>query len=50
MYKKLSILLATLWLLSACASNMDEAKRLEDCVLNGNVNGNCEISTIEYGG
>ncbi|WP_143436876.1 hypothetical protein [Ignatzschineria sp. F8392] len=38
---------ATALLLSACAQGVDAAKRLEKCVIDGNQNNNCELSTLE---
>ncbi|UNM96704.1 hypothetical protein MMG00_02275 [Ignatzschineria rhizosphaerae] len=45
--KKMLLSLVTLFLLTACAQGVDAAKRLETCVVDGNQNGNCEISTLE---
>ena len=45
--KKTVLSLITLFLLTACAQGVDAAKRLETCVVDGNENGNCEISTLE---
>lgn len=45
--KKLLLLLSTLSFLTACAQGVDAAKRLEKCVVDGNEQGNCEISTLE---
>ena len=39
--------IATALLLSACAQGVDAAKRLEKCVIDGNQNNNCELSTLE---
>lgn len=45
--KKILLSLAALSLLAACAQGVDAAKRLEKCVVDGNENGNCEVSTLE---
>ncbi|WP_258091259.1 hypothetical protein, partial [Wohlfahrtiimonas chitiniclastica] len=47
MYKKFMILIAALACLTACTSPYSEAERLEQCVLHGNTNNNCEISTLD---
>lgn len=44
----LSILFITMITLIGCASDVNEAERLEECILDGNVNNNCEISTLEH--
>lgn len=49
MLAKLSLILLTTFALSACASGENEAKRLGECIIDGNVNNNCELSTIEHG-
>lgn len=45
---KFPILFLAIMALSACASDLHEAKRLETCVIDGNVNNNCELSTLEH--
>ncbi|WP_186821696.1 hypothetical protein [Wohlfahrtiimonas chitiniclastica] len=47
MYKKSMILITALACLTACTSPYSEAERLEQCVLHGNTNNNCEISTLD---
>lgn len=49
MPQKLSILFMALIALSACTSNINEAERLGKCVVDGNANNNCELTTLEYG-
>lgn len=48
MYQKISLLLLSLMILSACASGVSEAERLEKCVVDGTTN-DCELKTLEYG-
>lgn len=45
--KKVLLLITTTFFLSACAQGVDAAKRLEKCVVDGNQNNNCELSTLE---
>lgn len=33
--------------MTGCAQGVDTAKRLEKCVVYGNEDGNCEVSTLE---
>lgn len=44
---KFPILFLSIIFLSACASDINEAKRLETCVIDGNVNNDCELKTLE---
>lgn len=45
--RKLLLIASAIFLLSACAQGVDAAKRLEKCVVDGNQNNNCELSTLE---
>lgn len=45
--KKLLLSLLTITFIAGCAQGVDAAKRLEKCVVDGNENNNCEISTLE---
>ncbi len=45
--KKLLLSLLAITLIAGCAQGVDAAKRLEKCVVDGNENNNCEISTLE---
>ncbi len=45
--KKVLLLSALFATLAGCASGVDAAKRLADCVIDGNVNNNCTFSTLE---
>lgn len=49
MLNKITLLLITLIALSACASDFNEGERLGECIIDGNVDQNCELKTIEYG-
>lgn len=46
---KFPILFLAIITLSACASDINEAKRLETCIIDGNINNNCELKTLENG-
>lgn len=45
--KKTILVTALFAMLTGCASGVDAAKRLADCVIDGNVNNNCTFSTLE---
>ncbi|MHC5225834.1 hypothetical protein [Ignatzschineria sp. LJL83] len=45
--KKILLLLTASTFLAACAQGVDAAKRLEECVVYGNQDNNCEISTLD---
>lgn len=45
--KNVLLALATLTFLTACAQGVDAVERLGTCVIDGNQDGNCEISTLE---
>lgn len=48
MHLKFSIVLLALITLSACTTDINEAKRLESCVIDGNISNNCELKTLEH--
>lgn len=45
--KNIGLMILTFSLLTACASGIDASKRLGTCVIEGNVDHNCELSTLE---
>lgn len=48
--KKILLSLAALSLLAACAQGVDTVERVSKCVIDGNQNNNCELSTLENNG
>lgn len=45
--KKILVAFASLAIISGCAQGVDAVERLGTCVIDGNQNNNCEISTLE---